>query len=140
MADDPYAVLSTIGLLGWRVELRHREPAKTVEFLHVLQAGVGERSTAKDAVLASTPLEHRVSVQHGGRTFALTLRRSGDPAGTLAVTDAATGKALCSDALPQTVEDHWRRHKDDPHYKAWMTDPAYGVVIEPRDEDKALAK
>ena len=29
LADDPYAVRSTIGLLGWRVELRPKTPSGT---------------------------------------------------------------------------------------------------------------
>ena len=138
MADDPYAVLSTIGLLGWRVELRHREAAKTVEFLHVLQAGTGDRSVAGDATLKSAPQEHAVSIEHRGKTFALALSRTGQP-GALKVTGDA-GKVLYEGALPQSVEDHWRHYQDDPRFRTWVTDPAYRIVIEPKEEDKALVK
>jgi hypothetical protein len=138
MADDPYAVLSTIGVLGWRVELRSRESAKTVEFLHVLQAGTGDRSAAGDATLKSTPQEHTVSLEHGGRTFVLVLSRTG-PTGALKVTDAA-GKVLYEGALPDSIEDHWRYYKEDARYRTWVTDPAYRVVIEPKEEDRALVK
>ena len=69
------------------------KPKKTVEFLHVLQAGSGERSAAKDATLKSTPQEHAVTVEHGGRVFAPRLSRTGQ-AGALQVTAAAAGKVL----------------------------------------------
>ena len=129
MADDPYAVRSTIGVLGWRVELRHRAPARTVEFLHVLQAGVGDRATAQDATLTSTAQAHTVTLTHAGRRFALTLTRDGQ-GGRLQVSSAA-GEALCAEDLPPTVEDDWRHYQADPRYRAWTTDPAYRVVIKP---------
>jgi hypothetical protein len=139
MADKPYAVLSTIGLLGWRVELRHRQPGRAVEFLHVLQVGTGPRAAANDAAVRSTPQAHHVSLDCGGRTFELTLRRTGRRGGSIKVTEPGAAAALCQADLPETVEDHWRHHRRDANFKAWVTDPRYRVVIEPTDADRAAA-
>jgi len=139
-ADDPYAVLSTIGLLGWRVELRHREPAEVVEFLHVLQAGTGRRAVVKKATLQSTRETHTVTVVQGGRTFEVTLRRTGKRGGSIKVIEAAGGAPPYEAALAETVEDYWRYYRDDPNFRLWVTDPRYRVVIEPTDEDRALAE
>ncbi len=137
-ADGAYAVLSTIGLLGWRAELRQREPARTVEFLHVLQAGTGARAGATDAALQSTRETHTVTVEHEDRTFVLTLRRTGERGGSLQVTEV--GGSPYEAALPETVEDHWRHYREDPSFRLWVTDPRYGVVIEPTHEDRELVK
>ena len=139
-ADSPYAVLSTVGLLGWRVELRHREPTEVVEFLHVLQVGSGSRTVATEAGLHSTPGTHTVTVEHGGRSFVLTLRRTGKRGGSIKVTETAGGAPVYEAALPETVEDHWRYYHEDPNFRLWVTDPRYRVIIEPTDEDRVLVE
>jgi len=138
-ADSPYAVLSTIGLLGWRVEVRHKRPAASVEFLHVMQVGIGQvrPDAAAGASLRSTASTHALSLTHKGRTFELTLNRTGPRGGTIEVTEA--GRILCRDKLPRTVEDHWRHYRDDPNFRLWVTDPRYRVVIMPTEQDRALA-
>ncbi|NQT88234.1 heparinase II/III family protein, partial [bacterium] len=138
-ADDPYAVLSTIGLLGWRVELRQREPSETVEFLHVLWVGAGPRDELGYVVPDSTAEAHRVVVSQGKQVFELTLRRTGARGGSIRVTETREGKTLHEAELPESVEDHWRHYRDDANFKTWMTDPRYRVVIEPTDEDRKAA-
>jgi len=140
MTDDPYAVQSTIGLEGWRVELRAKKPSRTVEFLHVLQVGTGNRQAAKQPVLRSNSSTHVVAIEYAGRSFVLTLRRTGQRGGSLRVTTATGGNVLCDETLPDTVEDHYRYYKDDPSYKLWVTDPRYRVIIEPNEKDRALEK
>ena len=137
-ADSPYAVLSTIGLLGWRVELRHRKPAARVEFLHVMQVGTGplRAEAAAGATLRSSPSAHTISITYQGRTFELTLRRTGPRGGRLKITSG--GKTLYDEPLPQTIEDHWRYYRNDPNFRLWVTDPRYRVVIMPADEDRKL--
>ena len=140
MADGRYAVLSTIGLLGWRVELQHKEPTKTVEFLHVLQAGAGPRGAVADATLTSTRQTHRVAVKHKGRTFELTLRRTGTRGGSIRVNGTRPGTMLCEATLPESIEDHWLHYRDDPNFRTWVTDPRYRVVIEPTEKDRAAVE
>ena len=140
MADSRYAVLSTIGLLGWRVELRHREAVKAVEFLHVLQAGVGPRTVVEAATLTSTAQTHRVAVEHKGRAFELTLRRTGARGGSIRVTEGRPGTVRCEAALPESIEDHWRHYRDGPNFRTWVTDPRYRVVIEPTEQDRAAVE
>ena len=106
----------------------------------MLQAGVGDRSAAKGAILRSTPELHTVTVEHGGRAFALTLKRTGKRGGTLSVTQTTGGESLYRGEFPGAVEDHYRHYKDDPHYKLWVTDPRYRVTIEPTAEDEILVK
>lgn len=135
LADDRYAVGSTIGLLGWRVELRPKKPSKNVEFLHVMQVGV--EGQAAEAIQGTT---HRctadtvaITVPQGDRRFVLTLNRTGSRGGSIAV----KGDRADFDApLPEVIDDHWRYFKDDPNFRAWMTDPRYRVVIEPSEQDK----
>ncbi len=139
MADKDYVVRSTIGLLGWRVELRPRAPSKTVEFLHVLQAGVGAPPDgAPAAALASTAEAHTVTLEHAGRSFAVRLARSGPRGGSVKVIQG--GRTLFDGDLPGAVEDHWRFHRDSPHFDRWITDPRYRVVIEPSEEDRRLVR
>jgi len=140
MTDQPYAVQSTIGLEGWRVELRTKKPSRAVEFLHVLQAGTGGREAAKEADLRSNSSTHTVAIEHARTTSVLTLSRTGKRGGSLRVTETAGGKVFCDQALPDTVEDHYRCYKDDPNYTLWVTDPRYRVIIEPSEEDKVLAR
>ncbi|MGD8241032.1 MAG: hypothetical protein PVH68_20940, partial [Armatimonadota bacterium] len=139
-SDDPYAVQSTIGLEGWRVELRAKTPATAVEFLHVLQTGTGEREAAQDATRQSSPTTQTVTIESAGKTIVLTLRRTGRRGGSVRITETAARNELCDEALPESVEDHYRHHKDDPNYSLWVTDPRYRVTIEPTDEDRALAR
>ena len=136
-ADDPYSVLSTIGLLGWRVELRHRTPAEVVEFLHVAQVGVGTGGQATPALRSSSEA-HTVTFEQGGRRFEVALRRTGPRGGKVRVTDTDEGTVLHEAALPDQVEDHWRHYKDSLNYPAWMTDPRYRAAISPTSADKAL--
>jgi len=140
MTDDPYAVQSTIGLEGWRVELRAKEPSRAVEFLHVLQVGTGNREATNEADLRSDSSTHTVTIQHADRTFILTLARTGKRGGSLRVSEAAGGKLLYDGALPDTVEDHYRYYQDESNYKLWVTDPRYRITIEPTDADRALLK
>lgn len=131
MTDKPYTVQSTIGLEGWRVELRSNKPSTAVEFLHVLQVGTGERDAGRKVTFRSNPATHTVTVEHTGKSFVLTLRRTGRRGGSLRITETAGGKELCDEALPDTVEDHYRYYKDDPNYGLWLADPRYRVTIEP---------
>jgi hypothetical protein len=65
LANDPYAAWSTIGLLGWRGELRPKTPSRNVEFLHLLQVGA-EAQTAdaiRSATHQATPQANVVAVQ-----------------------------------------------------------------------------
>ncbi|MFI5381346.1 MAG: heparinase II/III family protein [Tepidisphaerales bacterium] len=130
MADDPYAVGSTIGLLGWRVELRPNAASKNVEFLHVMQVGVeGQPADAlRGATHQATAQAHVISIRHGNNAFTLTLSRTGRRGGSIAVKGPP---ADLNQPLPETVEDHWRYFSDDPNFKTWMTDPRYRAVIEP---------
>ncbi|MHC4403489.1 MAG: heparinase II/III domain-containing protein [Planctomycetota bacterium] len=136
MADDPYAVLSTIGVLGWRVELRHEKPSKTVEFLHVMQTGTAPPADVDDALVESTADVHTVKLQHDEKSIELRLRRTGKRGGSIRVKPANEAAPLHEAALPDTVEDHWRQYKDRRHFSAWVADPRYRVVIEPTEEDK----
>jgi len=138
-ADDPYAVGSTIGLLGWRVELRHREPAESVEFLHVARVGIGPAADLRPT-LRSTADAHTVAIDQGGRLWEITLRRTGRRGGAVRVTAPAGGEAPHREELPEKVEDHWRRWHKTRHYRTWVTDPRYRVVIEPTDADRALVE
>jgi hypothetical protein len=140
MTDDPYAVQSTIGLEGWRVELRAKRSSRAVEFLHVLQVGTGNREAANEALLRSDPSTHTVTIEHADKTFVLTLRRTGKRGGSLRVNETTGEKVLYDDALPDTVEDHYRYYRDELNYKLWVTDPRYRVIIEPTQQDRALAK
>jgi hypothetical protein len=137
-ADGGYAVDSTIGLLGWRVELRPKTPAKSVEFLHVMRVAAGAQLAPVAAKLSSSPEAHTVTVGQGARSFAVTLRRTGARGGSLKVAEG--GKVLLDANLPEKIEDHWRNYRADPSFKAWMTDPRYRVIIEPTDEDRRLAQ
>lgn len=139
LADDPYAVRSTIGVLGWRVELRPRAPARDVEFLHVLRVGTGAPPAGEPAaILTSTRSEHTVTLEEGGRVFSIRLARTGPRGGSLKVTEG--GRTLHEGTLPETVEDHWRHYRHDPRFRTWVADPRYRVVIEPTDEDRKLAR
>jgi len=138
LADNSYAVRSTIGLLGWRVELRHRTPAKRVEFLHVMQVGVDGQApdAVRGATYQATSQSAVVTVRQGDRLFTLRLNRVGERGGSIAVKGP---RANLDEALPETVEDHWRYFKDDPNFKNWMTDRRYRVVTEPTEQDRDLA-
>ena len=138
LADNEEVINSTIGIQGWRVEVRPMSPAKTVEFLHVLQAGMGNRAAAEDAQLESTEAIHTIRIRHAGKLFALSLKRSGSRGGTLKIAEIAGGKVLDESALPDAIEDHWRYYKDDPNFRAWATDPRYRVTIEPTEEDRRV--
>jgi len=134
MADDRYAVNSTVGVLGWRVELRPKQPSKVVEFLHVIQVGTAPSVTeaVRETALTSTSGQHRLSLEQNGKSFLVTLNRTGVRGGSINL-------AGLDMALPETVEDHWRHHRDNPNFRLWVTDPRYRVVIEPtEDERKAL--
>ena len=136
-ADAPYAVGSTIGLLGWRVELRHRKPAETVEFLHVARASIGPAAELR-TTLRSTPPTHVVTINHDGRSYEITLRRTGRRGGTVRVSTPAGNQVLHQDDLSDKVEDHWRHWYKTPNYRTWVTDPRYRVVIEPTQADRRL--
>ena len=128
MADDPYAVRSTIGLLGWRVELRPRTPSRIVEFLHVMQVGTAGQSpdAAVGASQQLTAETATVTVQQAGTQFVLTLNRTGTRGGSIAI--QGTGPGI-RDALPETVEDHWQHFHEDPNFRLWQNDPRYRLVI-----------
>ncbi len=123
MANDRYAVGSTIGLLGWRVELRPHAPSRSVEFLHIMQVGVdGQKADAlKLAACQSTPDAHVITLQQGQRRFTLRLNRTGPRGGAMAI---AGDVADLDQPLPREIEDHWRNYSADPNYKAWTTDAA----------------
>lgn len=128
MADSRYAVVSTIGVLGWRVELRPRRAGRTAEFLHVMQAGIdGQRPhAAQGATCRSDADAHVITVQQGQRSFVLRLNRTGPRGGAIAVKGA---QADIDQPLPEEVEDHWRHYSADPLYRTWTTDGRYRVVI-----------
>lgn len=139
MADDPYAVRSTIGVQGWRVELRPRTPSRNVEFLHVLRAGLGPPPReGPEAELASSPEAHVVTLREAGRAFTIRLDRRGPRGGSLKI--AQGNRTLHEEALPDGVEDHWRHYRGDPRFRIWITDPRYRVVIEPTDEDRKFVR
>jgi len=129
LAEDAYAVRNTIGLDGWRVELRWKKPAPIVEFLHVLHAGKGSRAQASQPKLQSDNQWHIVTVDHAGKRFEVRLRRVGARGGAIHVVSLSDNSVLYDAPLPQTVEDHYHYYKDHPHYKLWMTDPRYRVLI-----------
>ncbi len=135
MAEDPYAVRSTIGLLGWRVELRPKTPSRNVEFLHVLQVGLDGQTprAALNATHQRTDDAQTVTVQEGSRQFTLRLNRTGPRGGSIIVRD---GDGHLDQSLPDGIEDHWRYYKEDPHFKDWVTDPRYRVIIEPAAADR----
>jgi hypothetical protein len=139
MAESPYAVRSTIGLLGWRVELRPKTPARSVEFLHLFQVGVDGQPPAAlcDAVHQATAETHSITLRQGTRQFVIRLNRTGPRGGTISIEAAQT---TLSEALPEAVEDHWRHFRNDPHFPAWVTDPRYRVVIEPTELDRQCLK
>jgi len=128
MADSRYAVVSTIGVLGWRVELRPRSAGRSVEFLHVMQVGIEQQrpDAVQGAACASDADAHVLTVQQGGRRFVLRLNRSGARGGTIAVKGPQTD---IDQALPEQVEDHWRHYRADPLYRIWTTDARYRVII-----------
>jgi len=130
LADDRYAVGSTIGLLGWRVEIRSKTASRNVEFLHVMQVGVeGQMGDAiRNANHQATPQAHIVTVRHRNRLFTLTLNRTGTRGGSIATEGEP---ADLKEPLPEVVEDHWRHFRNDRNFKAWVSDPRYRVVIEP---------
>ena len=134
MTDDQYAVGSTIGLLGWRVEVRAKTPSKNVEFLHVMQVGMEGRGAdaVKGATCQSTADAHLVTVQQGERRFVLRLSRTGTRGGSIAVKG---GETEVDQRLPEKVEDHWKNYSGDPMYKTWTTDARYRVVIHPKDAE-----
>jgi hypothetical protein len=128
LADDPYAVRSTIGLLGWRVELRPKTAAKTIEFLHVLQVGAAGRSpdAVRGVTQRLTAETSTLTIPQGSRRFVLTLNRTGKRGGTIVAEDSRTA---IRESLPEDIEDHWRYFKDDPHSHLWETDPRYRVLL-----------
>lgn len=134
MADDPYAVRSTIGLSGWRVELRSRKPARNVEFLHVLQVGVDGQTPAavREASHQASPDSHQITLRQGSRQFLMRLKRTGNRGGSIAIKDS---KSDLDQALSEVIEDHWRNFRNDPKFRAWVTDPRYRVTIEPKAAD-----
>jgi hypothetical protein len=139
MADGEYAVRSTIGLLGWRVELRPKAPARAVEFLHVLRVGLGAPPPgAPAAELSSSAETHTVTLSEGGRTFTVRLARTGPRGGAVKAAEGA--RTLFEGALPGGVEDHWRHYGEDPRFRAWVTDPRYRTVINPAEEDRKRAR
>ncbi len=139
MADDGYAVRSTIGLLGWRVELRPRAPARAYEFLHVIRVGLGEPPAGAPAASLSSTLEyHTVTMEEGGRAFTMRLARAGQRGGAIKASEGP--RTLFDGPLPDTIEDHWRHYKDDPRFRPWVTDPRYRVVVEPTEEDRKLLR
>jgi hypothetical protein len=135
MAENSYAVRSTIGLLGWRVELRPKAPARSVEFLHLLQVGVdGQTPTGlRNATHEATADMHQITLRQGEHQYVLRLNRAGPRGGALAI--KTSGCAL-DEVIPEAVEDHWRHYRDEPHYRTWVTDPSYRVVIEPTELDR----
>ncbi len=130
LTDDPYAVRSTIGLEGWRVELRWRTPSHNVEFLHVLQVGTGNHAAVCEPKLQSSASTHVITIEQEGKRFLVSLRRTGNRGGSLRVIDSAAQDVLYAGDLPQTVEDHYEYYEDDPNYVLWTTDPRYRVIIE----------
>jgi len=128
MSDDPYAVRNTIGLEGWRVELRWKRPSETVEFLHVLWAGAGGGDSACEPKLESDPEAHTITLDHGGKRFIVELNRTGARGGEIRIF-AAGRKLLFEGPLPKTVEDHYRYYKSESGYSLWMSDPRYRVTI-----------
>ncbi len=137
MADSAYAVRSTIGLSGWRVELRPKTPSRHVEFLHVMQVGLpGQAPEAvRGASYKSSPEANVITVPCGNQIFTLRLNRTGPQGGSLTMTGP---QGHLDAALPATVEDHWHYYKDDPNFKAWVTDHRYRTVIEPTDLDRKM--
>jgi len=137
-ATRAYAVRSTVGLYGWRVELRPKDATKQVEFLHILQAGEGDAvpQAVEGARVTTSEAWHEVSFQHAGRSFRLRLRRTGQRGGDIRFQNP--GQAEQTQQLPTVVEDHYRQHRDDPDFRAWVSDPRYRVVIEPTAKDREL--
>jgi hypothetical protein len=137
-AASSYAVRSTVGLLGWRVELRPRGATKQVEFLHILQAGEGDAvsQVVAGAQVTSSEAWHEVSFQHAGRSVRLRLKRTGPRGGDIRF--QSPGQVEQIQQLPTVVEDHYRHHRDDPNFRAWVSDPRYRVVIEPTEKDREL--
>ena len=133
MAESSYAVRSTIGLLGWRVELRPKTPSRKVEFLHLLQVGVGRLTPGAlaNAVHQATADVHQITLRQGDRQFVVRLNRTGDRAGSIAIQDPHL-----QESFPMTVEDHWRAYCDQPQFRSWVTDPRYRVVVEPTEPDR----
>ena len=131
MANDRYAVGSTIGLLAWRVELRPKTASKEVEFLHLMQVGAdGARPASLErAACQSTAEAHVVAVQQGESRFILRLNRTGPRGGAIRI----EGASAIDEALPERIEDHWRNYSGDPMYRTWMTDPRYRAVIGPAE-------
>jgi len=128
------AVNSTIGVLGWRVELRRRESATVVEFLHLLQVGASADAfePVARATLTSTTDRHVLRFQQGSRTYDVAFARTGKRGGSLDI----NGTPM---PVPDTIEDHWRHHRDDANFRTWVTDPRYRITIEPTDADRAAA-
>jgi hypothetical protein len=137
MAESPYAVRSTIGLLGWRVELRPKTPGRNVEFLHLMQTGVDGQtpSVLRDARHEVTADTHQITLRQGDRQIVLRLNRTGDRAGFIALQDP---QFRGEQSLPRKIEDHWRAYRDHPHFRSWVTDPRYRVVMEPTDADRQV--
>lgn len=135
MTDSRYAVGSTIGLQGWRVELRPRVAAKTVEFLHLMQVGAdGQKpEPLQQATFQTTADLHTITIKQGARQFVLRLDRTGPRGGSIAVSGDGPN---ANQPLPDAVEDHWRHFSAEPAYRTWTTDPRYRVVIRPGDRDQ----
>ena len=139
MAETAYAVRSTIGLLGWRVELRPGTPARNVEFLHVLQVGVDGQTPAelRAAVHQATADSHQITLRQGNREYVLRLNRRGDCGGSIAIQDS---QGKLDQSLPLEIDDHWRYFRNDPRFATWVTDLRYRVVIEPTELDRQCLK
>ena len=104
MTDDPYAVQSTIGLEGWRVEIRAKKPSQIVEFLHVLQVGTGNRKAANEAQLSSDSSTHTVTIEQADKTFILKSAKA--PSGsTVGVREGAVARPKVR-GCPATSPDH----------------------------------
>ena len=107
----------------------------SVEFLHLLQVGVDGQtpSMLRDARHESTPDTHQITLRPGDQQIILRLNRTGDRAGSIGLPDPSFKG---QEALPLDIEDHWRAYRDHPHFRSWVTDPRYRVVIEPTKPDR----
>jgi len=66
--------------------------------------------------------------------YKATFEKKGAPAGTVTVSER--GKVLAEADLTAEVRDTYAKWKDDPRFKAWMTDERFRYLIPKQDRER----
>jgi hypothetical protein len=109
----------------WRIEVTAK-PCRTDQvFLHVLHCADrdADRPIPCELLAAGPTGQQGVRLTLHGKTIEVCFTTAGPARGSIKIGD---GQPL---PLPESVEDNYRRWKDDPRYRDWMTEPGVRAVI-----------